>query len=98
MSACAMLTYSNVTPTAWACAVQTAASYGVTISSDSGSASKSGFTIAWNYDPGAQTASIQCTDSPWWAPCSTINGKINDAVEHCLDQEKIEQVGLIDVS
>lgn len=84
MSACAMLSYNNVSAAAFDCCKATAAKYGVTISGNSGSASSHGFTVAWNYNPGAQTLTIQCTDSPFWAPCSTINGKINDAVEECL--------------
>lgn len=96
MSACAMLTYSGAIPAAWNCAKQKAASFGVVITDNSGSATKDGFTIAWNYNPDAQTASIQCTDSPWWAPCSIINSKINEQVEDCLHQNSVEQVSLLD--
>ena len=95
MSACAMLSYNGVTANAWQCMVKAAAGYGATISADVGSATVSGFTIAWRHDAAAGTLSIQCTDSPWWAPCSTINGKINDAIEACLDQEKIEMVHMV---
>ena len=95
MSACAMLSYNGVTATAWSCIVKGAASYGATITSASGSDSVSGFTIEWSYDAAAGTLHIQCTDSPWWAPCSTINGKINDAIEACLGQEKIEMAGMV---
>lgn len=89
MSACAMLSYNNVNPTAWTACVNAAAQYGVTINTNAGSAVKDGFTIAWNYDANAQTLSVQCTDSPFWAPCSTINSKINDAIEACLNQQNI---------
>jgi hypothetical protein len=84
MSACASQTFDNVTPAAWSCLVQKAASYGITISSPTGQASKDGFTLSWNYSSAAQTLSIQCLDSPWWAPCSKINGQIHDLVDGCL--------------
>jgi hypothetical protein len=84
-----MLSYNNVTQAAFDCCVAAAAQYGVTISQPSGSASAHGFTVAWNYVAAAQTLTIQCTDSPWWAPCSTINGKINDAVENCLNSHNL---------
>lgn len=85
MSACATQTFDHVTPAAWNCLVQKAASYGIAISSaPSGQATKDGFTVSWNYNSTAQTLSIQCVDSPWWAPCSTINGKIHDLVDGCL--------------
>jgi hypothetical protein len=89
MSACAMLSYNNVTAAAFDCCKAAAAKYGVTINSNSGSGTKDGFTVAWNYNPSLQTLSIQCTDSPWWAPCSMINGRINDAVEGCLTSNQV---------
>ncbi len=89
MSSCAMLTYNNVTPAAWACGVQFAADHGVQITSNQGSATVSGFTLAWNYTPSAQTVALQCTDSPWWAPCSTINSFIDNTVHKCLDQNNV---------
>jgi hypothetical protein len=89
MSACAMLSYNNVTQEAWRCGIAKAATYGVTITRDQGSATVSGFTLAWNYNPGAQSLQLQCTDSPWWAPSSTVNAHINNAVEACLSQHQV---------
>jgi hypothetical protein len=83
MSACSQQSFTNLTPAVWQCLVAKAASYGVTVSSNNGSVTKSGFTIAWNYDPASQTGNIQCTDSPWWAPCSMINSKINSIAKAC---------------
>lgn len=96
MSACAMLSYNNVTPAAWQCAVQAAKAYGVNITSNSGSATVSGFTIQWNYNPSNSTATVQCTDSPFWAPCSVINSKLNDAVEACLTQNQITMTAMVE--
>lgn len=96
MSSCAMLSYNNVTSAAFDCCKATAARYGVTINGNTGSASSHGFTVKWNYNPGAQTLSLQCTDSPWWAPCSTINGKINDAVEDCLNNHNLQMTPMVE--
>ncbi len=95
MSACAMLTYNNVSANAWNCIKEAATSYGVTINSNSGCASASGFTVCWNYNPNTLVLHIQCTDSPWWASCSMINGTINAAVEQCLSQQSIELTALL---
>jgi hypothetical protein len=84
MSACATQVFNNVNASVWNCLVQKAAGYGITISGDSGEASKDGFTVRWDYDPNSGTLQLQCTDSPWWAPCSTINGKIHDLVDGCM--------------
>ena len=86
MSACPMLTFNNVTPAIWQCGVQAAANFGVIITGNSGTVSKSGFTVAWNYNPQAQTCQIQCTDSPFIVPCSLINATITNAVEQCYGQ------------
>jgi hypothetical protein len=29
-------------------------------------------SFTWSYNAGEQTLSVQCTDSPFWAPCSVI--------------------------
>jgi hypothetical protein len=83
MSACASQNFTNVNQQVWDCLVQQAAQQGVTINTTSGCASAQGFTVCWNWNQGASTLSIQCTDSPWWAPCSLINGKIHDIVVGC---------------
>ncbi|HEX8709253.1 MAG TPA: hypothetical protein VF723_13480 [Pyrinomonadaceae bacterium] len=84
MSACATQSFNNVSSSAWTCLIQKAAGYGITIGDYKGQASKDGFTLTWNYDPNAQTLELQCTDSPWWASCGMINGKIHDLVEGCM--------------
>jgi hypothetical protein len=95
MSACSMLTYSGVTPAVWTC-IKNAVSPYIKNPPDSGTVTVDGFTIYWNYNPGAGTFQVQCTDSPWWAPCSAINGKINDVIEGCLSQSNAVQVKLVD--
>jgi hypothetical protein len=80
-----MLTYNNVSPDAWqAIKGAVAANFAADISADIGSSSTQGFTIQWQYTADARVLNIQCTDSPFFAPCSMINGKINDAVEACM--------------
>jgi hypothetical protein len=81
MSACATQTFNGVSPTAWACLKAKAAAAGFPIASDSGAQSSQGFTITWAYDPNQQSLQVTCTDSPFWAPCSTINGKIHEVID-----------------
>lgn len=90
MSACAMLTYNNMTQAAWQSTQQAVAQYGIQITRDSDSASSDGFTVHWSYNGATETLSIQCTDSPFLVPCSIINSKINDVIESCLNQHNIE--------
>ena len=88
MSGCSADSFSNVSAAAFTCLVAKAAKYGVTIGSDSGSGSASGFTISWNYDRAAGKLTIQCTDAPFWAPCKTIKGKIKEEVQGCISKSK----------
>lgn len=84
MEACDAQDFDNVSPSVWACLVQKAAGYGITIDNNSGEAGKAGFTVMWDYDPDAQTIRLQCVDHPFWVPCSLINGKIHDLMNSCL--------------
>lgn len=86
MSACALQIFSNVTQNTLNCLEAAARSQGYDISGNSGSYTQDGFTIAWNYNSSNETLQIQCTDSPWYVPCSVINGRIHDIAEQYLSQ------------
>jgi hypothetical protein len=93
-----MQTYNNVTQAAWTAAKQAvAAKFGMQITADSGSASSEGFTVHWDYHAETQTLTIQCTDSPFWAPCSIINSEINNMVEATLNQHNIAMTHMVPI-
>lgn len=84
MSACSPERFTGVTEEVFKCACQTVKEkYGITITGNSGKASKHGFTVTWDYEPEIQTAAIQCTDSPWYVPCSVINNRIKSVATGC---------------
>ncbi|CAM1367399.1 conserved hypothetical protein [Tenacibaculum litopenaei] len=85
MGACSKQIFNNVSEASWD-QLKTAVKnqLGIVITSDSGSDSKDDFTISWNYAANQHELAIQCTDSPWYVPCSLINGKIHDLVEGIL--------------
>ena len=83
MSSCPELRYANVSANAWQRCKSAVASY-VQITGDQGEASSNGVTVKWNYDPAAQTLSLQCTDKPFLVSCGYVNGKIDEAVKACL--------------
>jgi hypothetical protein len=80
MAGCNPLNFSGITPARFTALTAKAQQAGVPISGDSGTASQMGVTVTWNFDPAAQTLTIQCTDKPFFISCDTINGKIQDAV------------------
>lgn len=86
MSACALQTFSNITQNLLDCLEAAARSQGYNISGKSGSYTQDGFTVTWNYNPSNETLQIQCIDSPWYVPCSVINGRIHDLAEQYISQ------------
>ncbi len=83
MAGCPAQSFSNVTQTVWDCLVTKAASYGVQITGPNGQASKLGFTFQWNWQSGAGTLMIQCTDKPFIVGCGTVEGEVMKIVTEC---------------
>lgn len=84
MSACPACNFVGVTPEVFQCVCETVRNdFGIVVNGDSGEFSQDGFTVTWNYQPSSSVATIQCTDSPWWVPCSAINGKIQSIGVGC---------------
>ena len=84
MSACKALNFTGVTPDVWSCIKDAVKSKtGITIDTNTGKASKWGFTVTWDYEPDAETLTIQCVDSPPLPTCSTINGAILSVGRGC---------------
>jgi hypothetical protein len=83
MGGCSAVSFTSVTPAVFNCLVQKAAEQGVTISSDLGTASKSGFKISWNYNRGASSLTIQCLDKPILIPCALVKSEIKSIVNGC---------------
>ena len=82
--ACAKQTFSAISQDQFNSLLSKAAAAGLPLNGNSGQASKSGFTIQWNYDPAASVLEIQCLSNPFFVPCSSVNGKIHDLVEECM--------------
>ena len=84
MAGCDAQTFSGVTQAQFTCLAQKAqSSFGITISTNSGTQSKDGVTVTWNFDHNAQTLTIQCTDKPFFLSCDTIDSQLKSAVDGC---------------
>jgi hypothetical protein len=84
MAGCSSQSFTNVNQTVWNCLVAEAQSkYGITISTPSGSASKLGVTLQWNWSSANSTLTMQCTDKPFLIGCGTVQSAITDAVTGC---------------
>ena len=83
MAGCEVQTFSGMTQEHFACLLQEAQSSGINISGNSGTASRDGITLTWNYDPASQVLTVQCTDKPVFLMCGVITSQISDLVNNC---------------
>jgi hypothetical protein len=81
---CDPLVFTKVDAGKFACVSQkVTAAVGIPINAPIGTASKGGYTVAWNYNEKAGSLTIQCLDSPFTSPCIAINAKIKGLVASC---------------
>ena len=83
MAECATQTFSGITQARFDCLVSKAQSAGIAITGNVGVASKDGVTVRWQFDPVGETLELQCTASPFFISCETINGQIQSLVGQC---------------
>jgi hypothetical protein len=87
MAPCAAQVFSGVTQERFNCLVQTATANGIKISGNQGQAVvKHGIVsamIRWDYDPAAQTLTLQYLNPSFLAPCDRVNGMLHDLLDSC---------------
>ena len=76
--------FHNISPAQFAVLQQKASSAGIPISGNSGSASKMGVEVAWNYSPDSQQLSLQCLKAPFFISADDVNKKIHALVTETL--------------
>ena len=86
MSACEPLVFNAITQEKRNCVKQTGKQKtGILIETDSGSTTRSSFTVTWNCDLAAQTLTFQVTDKPAVIPCETIYSRFREVVNACAE-------------
>ncbi len=73
--------FSNIGPAQYATLVKKASAAGLDLSGNSGTASKMGVEVAWNYSPEAHELSIQCLTAPFFMSHDAVNARIKALVE-----------------
>lgn len=76
--------FSNVTPDQFTLLTQKAQSAGIAITGNSGSASKLGVEVAWNYSPTSQQLTLQCLKAPFFVKVDDVNQRIRALVTETL--------------
>ncbi len=77
--------YTGITPT-WLANIEAKAQQqlGIVIDGNEGSATRSGITISWVYDPVELTLTVGDTGKPWFVP----EGKIDEALTALVNSSK----------
>jgi hypothetical protein len=83
-AACDPQNFTRVTQQVWDCLVKKAwDDYGIRITGPRDCASKLGVKICWNWNSGAATLMIQCTEKPFIITCGTVHSTVKGAVNGC---------------
>jgi hypothetical protein len=81
---CGKQIFSRISPEQYQCLLIKTAAAGFPLAGNSGQVSHGGYVISWNYDLNSHVLEIECVSSPFFVPCSMINGKIRDLVDECV--------------
>ena len=86
MSACESIVFSGITQEKWICIKETVQQKtGIVIDTDSGTTTRSVFTVTWNCNLETQILTFQVTDKPMMIPCDAIYSRFRDVVTECSE-------------
>jgi len=76
--------FSGITPEQYAKLTAKAQAGGIAFSGNSGTASKFGVEVDWNYSPETQELTLQCLSTPFFVKPEAVNSKIQALVKETL--------------
>ena len=76
--------FTGVTPDQFARLVEKARGAGIDLNGNSGTASKFGVEMSWNYEPDKQQLTIQCLKTPPFLNAADIDARIQTLVQQSL--------------
>ena len=76
--------FSGITPGQYAKLIEKVKSAGIDLAGNSGTASKFGVEIAWNYAPEKQELTFHCLHTPFFVKPQDVNDKIEALVKESL--------------
>jgi len=84
MGQCTAQVFQDITAEQFTILIEKASAAGIAIRGDSGTASKMGIEVSWNYDLESRQLVIQCTHVPFFVSCNDVNLKIQGLVRDSL--------------
>ena len=76
--------FSGISPAQFATLQVKAKAAGIDLGSNSGTASKFGVEVSWNYSPESQQLTLQCLSTPFFVKPEEVNAKIQALVKESL--------------
>lgn len=73
--------FTGIEPEQYAKLMEKARAAGIDLAGNSGTASKYGVEVAWNYSPESRELSIHCLKTPFFVTAEDVNAKIRSLVE-----------------
>lgn len=84
MAASAPHVFHGITPERYARLVEKARGAGIEMQGNSGSATKFGVEVEWNYSPETQELTLQCLRTPFFLTAADVDAKIQSLVNEAL--------------
>lgn len=76
--------FSGITPAHYAQLTQKARAAGIDLAGNSGTASKFGVEVAYNYAPETQQLTLHCLKAPFFVSAADVEAKLRSLVEQSL--------------
>jgi hypothetical protein len=76
--------FSPVTLAQYETLIQRAQAAGIALTGDSGTASRFGVEVTWNYSAETQKLEIQCLSTPFFVKAADVDAKIRSVVTEAL--------------
>jgi len=76
--------FSNISPAQYAALIHKTNQAGLGLMGNSGTTSKLGVDVAWEYSPDANRLTIQCLSAPFFMNADTVNAKIRGLVQESV--------------
>lgn len=84
MAPSAPQTFKGITPDQYARLTEKAKGAGIEMEGNSGSATKFGVEMQWNYSPETQELTLQCLKHPFFVTAADVDTKMRDLVTQTL--------------
>ena len=88
MAQAAPQVFSNITPEQYTKLASKAQAAGIDMSGNTGTASKFGVEVAWNYSAATQELTLHCLRTPFFVKAEDVNAKIQALVKETLASDR----------